>query len=274
VNKRLVLIISGLLILLIASILVIILNAKKSKAPIQGKEEAISPASVLLTQARGLETKGNLLEAKAIYQRLVTTFSNSNEVMNWQKKIEDINIKLLFSPVIIPKSKFYTIKPGDTLTKIAKEFGTTTGLIMKSNNLADDRITPGRKIKVWTAPFSILVDKSQNTLILKTDEEIVKTYVISTGKDNSTPVGTFKITNKLLNPTWFKAGAVVPAGAPENILGTRWLGFNLPGYGIHGTTAPQSLGRQLTQGCVRMSNPNVEELYTIIPIGTEVTIVD
>jgi lipoprotein-anchoring transpeptidase ErfK/SrfK len=270
----LVLIISGLLILLIAFTLVIILNVKKGKAPAQGKEEVISPLSILLTQARDLEAKGNLLEAKAIYQRLVSTFANSNEVMNWQKKIEDINIKLLFSPVIIPKSKLYTIKPGDTLTKIAREFGTTTDLIMKSNNLPDAKIMPGRKIKVWTAPFSILVDKSQNTLVLKSDEEIIKTYVISTGKDNSTPVGTFKITNKLINPTWFKAGAVVPAESPENILGTRWLGFNLPGYGIHGTTVPQSLGKQLTQGCVRMSNPNVEELYTIVPIGIEVTIVD
>jgi lipoprotein-anchoring transpeptidase ErfK/SrfK len=52
------------------------------------------------------------------------------------------------------------------------------------------------------------------------------------------------------------------------------MGLDLPSYGIHGTTEPQSLGRQATQGCVRMANPDVEELYTIIPIGTEVTIVD
>jgi lipoprotein-anchoring transpeptidase ErfK/SrfK len=274
VNKRLLLIISGLLILLLIFSLIIILSVRKAKASKPGQAEAVNPVSILLTQARDLELKGSLSEAKAIYQKLMGTFTNSGEVMNWQKKLEDLNIKLLFSPLLIPKSRLYSIKPGDTLTKIAREFGTTTDLIMKSNNLADDKIVPGRKIKVWTAPFNILVDKSQNTLILKSEEEIIKTYIIATGKDNSTPVGNFKITNKLVNPAWFKAGAVVPAGSPENILGTRWLGFNLPGYGIHGTTEPQSLGRQLTQGCVRMSNPNVEELYTIVPIGTEVTIVD
>jgi lipoprotein-anchoring transpeptidase ErfK/SrfK len=145
---------------------------------------------------------------------------------------------------------------------------------MKDNSLSDDKILPGRKIKVWTAPFSMVVDKSQNSLILKTNEEIIKTYTVSTGINNSTPIGNFKITNKLINPTWFKAGAVVPPGSPENILGSRWLGFNLPGYGIHGTSDPQSLGKQVTQGCVRMSNSDVEELYTIIPIGTEVTIID
>ena len=140
--------------------------------------------------------------------------------------------------------------------------------------MPDDKIMPGRKIKVWNASFNVHIDKSQNVLILKTDEEVIKTYVVSTGSNNSTPVGNFKITTKLINPTWFKAGAVVPAGSSENILGSRWLGFDLVGYGIHGTTEPQNLGKQVTQGCVRMSNPDVEELYTIVPAGTEVTIVD
>lgn len=230
--------------------------------------------SALLGQAKDLQAKGDLLGLKAVYQKLVNDLPNSNEVMNWQKRIDDINIKLLFSSVIIPKSIAYEIKPGDTLTMIAREFKTTPDLIKKSNNLSSDIIIPGRKIKVCTATFNILVDKSQNILILKNDEDIIKTYIVSTGKNNSTPVGSFKITNKLINPTWFKVGAVVPPGSPENILGTRWMGINLPSYGIHGTTEPQSLGKQVTQGCVRMANQEVEEIYTIVPLGTEVTIVD
>jgi lipoprotein-anchoring transpeptidase ErfK/SrfK len=145
---------------------------------------------------------------------------------------------------------------------------------MKSNNMTSDKIVPGRKIKVWTAPFSIVVDKSENILMLKSNEEVIKTYIVSTGANNSTPVGTFKIVNKLTNPTWFKAGAVVPASSADNILGTRWLGFDISGYGIHGTTEPQNLGKQVTAGCVRMRNSEVEELYALVPVGTEVTIID
>jgi lipoprotein-anchoring transpeptidase ErfK/SrfK len=52
------------------------------------------------------------------------------------------------------------------------------------------------------------------------------------------------------------------------------MGFELAGYGIHGTVDPQSLGKQVTQGCVRMANNEVEELYSIVPEGTEVAIVD
>jgi len=271
VNRRWLLIIASFF--LIASVVFVFLITKKDNKNLAKKGKSGS-VSVLLTQAKDLEMKGNLLDTKSIYQRLISEFPGSAEIMNWQKKAEEINIKLLFSPTITAGSILYKIQPGDTLTKIAKEFKTTVELIKKSNGLADDKILPGRKIKVWTAPFSILVDKSQNILILKTNEEVIKTYTVATGVDNSTPVGNFKIVNKLLNPTWFKAGTVVPSGSPENILGSRWLGFDLAGYGIHGTSEPQNLGKQVTQGCIRMPNPDVEELFAIVPIGTEVTVVD
>jgi len=268
VNKKNLFIASLIVIILVAGIYLVVKNRSSFK------QSGGTSAAVLLNQAKDLQAKNDLSGLKSIYEKLVNEYSNSTEVTNWQKKIDDINIKLLFSPTITPQSVSYEIKPGDTLSKIARAFKTTPDLIKRSNNLSDDRIIPGKKIKVWNAPFSILVDKSQNILILKSGEEIIKTYIVSTGKNNSTPVGNFKITSKLVNPTWFKAGAVVPAGSSENILGTRWMGIDVPSYGIHGTTEPQNLGSQVTQGCVRMSNSDVEELYTIVPMGTEVTIVD
>jgi len=272
VSKKWLLIAAGILII---AVILVVLNIKKANIPLRVRDGKVTSISGLTNKAADLEAKGDMLEAKSTYQTLESEFPNSNEVANWEKKIEDLNIKLLFSPVIVPnKSTLYEIKPGDTLNKIASQFKTTVEFIMRSNNLRDDKIVPGRKIKIWTSPFSIVVDKSQNTLILKSDEEVIKTYIVSTGLNNSTPVGNFKITNKLPNPTWFKAGAVVPASSPENVLGSRWLGLDLSGYGIHGTTDPKNLGKQVTQGCVRMANAEVEELYAIVPLGTEVTIVD
>ncbi len=264
---------------IIAAVVVVIagffvfLGIKKSINAVKLAESRASAGS-LLNEARKLEAKGDLLGAKEAYQKLVNDFVQSPEVANWQKKVEEINIKLLFSPTLTPKSIIYQIKSGDTLDKIAREHKTTVELIKKSNNISDSLIIPGRKIKIWNAHFSILVDKSQNIMLLKSDEELIKTYVVSTGKDGCTPTGVFKIVNKLADPTWFKAGTVVPSGSPDNVLGTRWMGFDLSGYGIHGTTEPNELGKQVTQGCVRMSNAEVEELYTIVPVGTEVTIVE
>lgn len=270
-NKRNIIIISTVLLV---AVVLIAFGAIKAKVVLPIGRENNSGLSILLTRLKQLEDKKDYPAAKDVCQKLINEFPEQDAAMSWQKKIEDINIRLLFSPALTAKAALYEIKPGDTLTKIANEFKTTTDLIMKSNNIGDNRIFPGKKIKVWVAPFNILVDKSQNVLTLKSGEEIIKTYIVSTGENSSTPIGNFKIVNKLMNPTWFKAGAVVPAESPENILGTRWLGFNLAGYGIHGTTEPESLGKQVTQGCVRMANSEVEELYTIVPAGTEVSIVE
>lgn len=272
--KRIPVISAIVAILVLIIILAVLFKNNKSNLSLPQSSSKEVSALALLNKAKDLQAKGDLVNLKNVYQQLVNDYSNSKDVMSWQKKIDDINIKLLFSPVITSKSRIYEIKPGDTLAKIAREFKTTSDLIKRSNNLSGDIIIPGRKIKVWTEPFSILVYKSQNILILKSDEEIIKTYIVSTGKNNSSPVGTFKITTKLINPTWYKSGAVVPSGSPDNVLGSRWLGINLPTYGLHGTIEPQKLGEQVTQGCVRLSNPDVEELYTIVPVGTEVVIVD
>lgn len=239
-----------------------------------GRMQKTDNISELVNLAKSFEERENLKEAKATYQKLVNDAPNSAQVSGWENKIEDLNIKLLFSGAITDKSILYEIQPGDSLAKIAKKFNTTTELIIRSNNLKSNKILAGRKIKVYTKLFSILVDKSQNTLILKSEEDIIKIYTVSTGANNCSPVGNFKIVNKLVNPTWYKDGTAIPPGNPENILGVRWLGFDLAGYGIHGTNDPASLGRQITQGCVRMSNQDVEELYTIVPVGTEVTIAD
>ena len=268
-NKKLILIIIAGAVMLIAGVAVF--NMRRLAAPLG----AAPQSAALYAEAKKMEENNDLISARGLYQKLINDYPNSREVMNWQKKFEDLNILLIFSPVITARSIEYEIKPGDSLDKIAREYKTTVELLMKSNNLASENIFPGKKIKVWTAPFSIVVDKSQNTLILKSNEEVLKTYTVATGLNNSTPVGTFKIIEKIINPPWYKpGGGMIPAGNPQNILGTRWLGLDKEGYGLHGTTEPLSLGKQATAGCVRMLNAEVEQLYSIVPKGTEVTIVD
>ncbi len=228
----------------------------------------------LISQAALYEKENKLPEARDAYKSAYETYPDSAIVKVAKPKAEELSMKILFSPIVDSNSKEYTVQAGDTLAKISKVFGTTVELIKKSNNLAGDNIRLGQKLKVVTAKFSVVVDKSQNLLLLKQNDDVIKTYKVATGLNNCTPVGAFKITTKLVNPVWYKTGAAVPPGSPENILGTRWMGLSKEGYGIHGTTDPSSLGKQATAGCVRMLNSEVEELYGILPEGTEVTIVD
>ncbi len=220
------------------------------------------------------EKQRELLKARGLYQKGLERFLGSSSAEKGQKKLEELNIEILFSPIESPGSFVYEVKRGDTLGKLAKRFDTTVEFIMKTNNLKSSTIKVGKQLKINKLKISIVVDKSLNLLTLKGDGEVLKSYRVSTGVDNSTPTGTFKIITKVIEPTWYSEGAVVPPGSPKNILGSRWLGMSKPGYGIHGSRDPNSIGRQITAGCIRMMNEDVDELYAIVPIGTEVVIVN
>ena len=182
-------------------------------------------------------------------------------------------LETIFSNLPASQTVDYEVHPRDTLIKAAKKFNTTVELIKKRNHLDSDIIRSGQKLSIWKEPFEIVIDKSDHTLTLRSNDKIIKVYPVSTGKEStSTPTGTFTIKDRLIDPVWFHRGVVVPPGTPRNFLGTRWLGFNLPKYGIHGTVAPELIGQSVSGGCVRMRNADVEELYTLIPEGTKVLI--
>ncbi len=228
----------------------------------------------ILQDAIGLKDNGNYADAKKIYQQILNEQPDYENVEQVQKEMEDVNMQIILSNVPSEFAVEHIVASGDTLGGLAKKYNTTVELIKKRNGIKKDVIRIGQKLSVWTAPFNIFVDKSQNILILKVGDEALKVYHISTGKDNSTPVGDFTITSKLVDPVWFNKGVVVPPDSPQNVLGSRWLGFNLSGYGIHGTVDPDTIGQQVTAGCMRLRNEEVEELYDMIPMGTKVTIVD
>ena len=108
--------------------------------------------------------------------------------------------------------------------------------------------------------YSVIVYTGERRLDLFRDGILYKSYPVAVGKPSTpTPKGSFKIINKDSDP------------GPR--FGARWLGLSVPHIGIHGTNHPQSIGQDVTEGCVRMYNPDIEELYWMLPVGTPVTIV-
>lgn len=123
----------------------------------------------------------------------------------------------------------------------------------------------------------IIVNKATNKLAYIDDGKIQKVFPVATGKTNElTPEGTFDVVMKAKDPYYIAKD--IPGGSPKNPLGSRWIGFNARGtdgskYGIHGTNQPSSIGKYISQGCIRMKKNDVEYLFDRIPIGTKVWIV-
>lgn len=201
-----------------------------------------------------------------------------------EDKIGICSIELFTTPRRMNGKVEYVIKDGDTLTGIASNYNCPVDLIMKSNDIQNaNAIRPGDRLIFPNHPnFSIKVSKTENTLTLFLDGRLFKKYIVGTGKFGKTPVGTFKTGFRQKDPAWYPGnGPGIPFGDQENILGTRWIPLiptgdtiRVDSYGIHGTWEDKTLGQQSSNGCVRMSNKDVEELSMLIPKNTPVEIVE
>lgn len=190
----------------------------------------------------------------------------------------DLAMPLLASQRPMPEKIEYVVQSGDYLGKLAATFNTPVALIAKANNVQGANIRVGETLRLLDGnrhAFALTASKSRNDMVATLDGKFFKRYRISTGENSKTPVGTFKITDKIERPVWHKPGGrAIPYGDPENELGTHWLALDLPGYGLHGTWEPDSIGKQSSAGCIRLLNADIEELYTILPKGTLVTVVE
>jgi lipoprotein-anchoring transpeptidase ErfK/SrfK len=130
-------------------------------------------------------------------------------------------------------------------------------------------------------PLVLVVERGAFQLKLYRRLKLQKAYTVAIGQVGyDTPAGLYHIQNKAVNPAWSVpnsdwagslAGTVVPGGTPQNPLKARWLGI-YNGAGIHGTDATYSLGSAASHGCIRMSIPEVIELYDQVPVGAPIYI--
>ncbi|NLY45510.1 MAG: L,D-transpeptidase family protein [Tissierella sp.] len=125
----------------------------------------------------------------------------------------------------------------------------------------DSLITTSKRNK-QKLTILVEVDKKKLSLIDRENEKVLDTYTIASGKPSSpTPLGSFQIVEKA---HWGEG------------FGSRWIGLNVPWgiYGIHGTNQPSSIGGNVSAGCIRMRNSDVEDLYDKISLNTSVVIMN
>ncbi len=130
-------------------------------------------------------------------------------------------------------------------------------------------------------PVLLVADRGSFALRMYKDLKLQREYIVAVGAVGfDTPAGLYHIQNKAVDPAWSVptsgwagslAGTVVPGGTPENPLKARWLGI-YDGAGIHGTDQTASLGTAASHGCIRMSIPDVVELYDQVPVGAPIYI--
>jgi lipoprotein-anchoring transpeptidase ErfK/SrfK len=139
-------------------------------------------------------------------------------------------------------------------------------------------VPPHRTVANFGA--AIVITRGANTLRLYDGRQLVRTFRVATGQTvYPTPAGVWHIVDLQRNPWWRPPDSAwarglqpIPPG-PNNPLGTRWMGIDAPGVGIHGTDEPASIGYSQSHGCIRMLVPDAEWLFDHVTVGTPVFVV-
>ncbi|WP_404426479.1 L,D-transpeptidase family protein [Thalassospira australica] len=180
----------------------------------------------------------------------------------------------------------------DTLIELARHYRLGYIELLAANPGVDPWL-PGAGTPITLPNLHLLPDAPHEGIVINLSEQRlyfyqsngeVLTMAIGIGRFAwETPTGSTRVTRKRKNPTWFPPPSIraenptLPASigpGPNNPLGEYALDLGWPGYLIHGTNKPHSIGRRATHGCVRLYPEDIEILFDLVDIGTPVHIVD
>ena len=235
----------------------------------------------IASASTGMKQDEALNEAYEAYSVAIMGIRDRRMTADILERLDDLSGRLAFSPTTLPRSPkgtIYNVASGDSLWSIAKKHKTTHSMIRRFNGLGEEAsIRPGQRLKILSPEtVKIIVSTTEHHLTLFYDGRYIRRFNVGLGKNDSTPLGVYKVSDKVDYPDWYYNGERIPYGDKRNILGTRWLGFDMvcagARIGIHGTRNRDGIGGNESMGCVRLVNDDVELLYDLTPIGATVVI--
>jgi len=250
---------------------------------------ALAEASGLLHDGLKALDRGDLLIARTALNRVIAAGLPSAELKTARRALDKVAERTIFARGHVPNdplTEYHTVVSGDTLGLLAKRYKVTSALLQEINGLHNpNHIRAGQRLKVIKGPFHATVSKSDHLMHLYLRDTYVRTYRVALGVAGNTPKGRWKVKNKLTNPDWTdpRTGKRWQADDPKNPIGEFWIGLEgiagnavgQFGYGIHGTIEPETIGRDVSMGCVRLSAGDIDAVYKMFVHGHSiVTIVE
>ena len=130
-------------------------------------------------------------------------------------------------------------------------------------------------------PGTVVIDTNNKLLYLVEPNGKAMRYGIGVGRPGFTWAGTHKVTAKREWPDWIPPKEMLErqpylphrmSGGPNNPLGARALYLGSTLYRIHGTNEDWTIGSNVSSGCIRLRNADVEDLYARVPVGAKVVV--
>jgi LysM repeat protein len=260
------------------------------------KPAAATDIGSVLQQATALNEQGDLVTARDLLNDALVNGASEADAADLKAFLAQLNSKIILGVQKFPAdpyNKTWKVEPGTALWKLSRRFDVTAELLCRVNGLKDaSKLRAGVTIKAIQGPFHLVVSKKKFEADLYLGAPggegsmYLKTYKVGLGSDGSTPTGLWLVeTGKVTNPVYYspRGEGVIAGDDPKNPLGERWLplkgieggAVGQESYGIHGTIEPDSIGKNMSLGCIRLLHDDIVEVYDLLVEGkSKVRVVD
>jgi lipoprotein-anchoring transpeptidase ErfK/SrfK len=257
-------------------------SSQPATPPHAGGDTRTGHASI--EHGRSLLESGKMLEAREALSGLLKQELGDNEQNEIRALLTRLADDTLFGRRTVagdPLVDTYVVQPGDALVNIARNYDVPYEALMLANGIKDPGLLrAGQKLRVLHGPFHAKIYKAKFRLDVYLQDVYVRSFRVGLGSENGTPEGGWKVKNRLENPTYYPPASagdkrIFAPDDPNNPLGEHWIGLEgvegnavgHEGYGIHGTIEPESIGKAVSMGCIRMHNEDVAFLYKLLQPG-------
>ncbi|MEM8783576.1 MAG: L,D-transpeptidase family protein [Planctomycetota bacterium] len=239
-----------------------------------------------LVEGFELIDNGNAVAGRALLSTLLLgardQLSNA-DAARIRRQLTDLNGRLVFSPEAVandPATTTYVVQSGDLLGSIARRYKVPYPFLELINGIDARRLRVGQRLKLVNGPIHARVDKSEFVMdmyVFGSDgtPAYLTSFPVGLGENDNTPLGKWRVANgKVTNPDWRnpRTNEYYPADHPDNPIGEYWVpitglegdAVGRTGFGIHGTNEPDSIGRNMSMGCVRLGDADIAMVFSML----------
>ena len=230
------------------------------------------PAAPELAKADALRKARKPAEARELLAVIVATYPNSPRIDEARLALGELNADMALSTAPSSDKIDYVVKAGDSLDKIARQFKSSSELIMRSNNLVNTIIQPGQHMAIFQPEFSLEIYLAEKRVVLLQNGNFFKQFAIVSA---SLPGGSKLVETKtrIAEKAAFRDGKRVTFGTKEYAGSARWIILAQPGYTIFAESPAGSPGAGAKPPTgLGLSEGDMEELHALVGNGLPVTI--
>jgi lipoprotein-anchoring transpeptidase ErfK/SrfK len=215
----------------------------------------------------------------------VREFFAGRSMLKWSAGASVMAAAMIVAAPVSAQSLSYATQPGVFSQNSWQQNPSVPGVL--NDNASEDAALPERLQRATVsypsreAPGTLIIDTRHTYLYLVLGGNRAIRYGVGVGREGFTWSGVQSISRKAEWPDWHPPAQMIArqpylprfvAGGPGNPLGARAMYLGHSDYRIHGTNDPTTIGKFVSSGCIRLTNPDVEDLFNRVKLGAKVIV--